>query len=364
VYSAAIQDDGTLGAWREETPLPQGRYQISLTAWAGRLFLPGGYAGGFHNEVFTAPLLDDGKVGQWSTATSLPIPYLHTASVVWAGRLILLGGGDAGTIYIDDGFVASIEPDGLGAWRSFHSGHPRAGISMTVWDGKVYAAGGGADEGSYDDVYSSVLPPAGDWPARWTRLSSSLPIAVEGHGTGVWNGTLYSLGGWSRKDQTSNSAMHSAEVGSNGALTPWREQEARLPMAMFAYGYRAPAWNGNLYVAGGSVAKGGPGAGYSEVYVVRLEQKGSVRSGTYFNSFDLGTDAPASSISWTAKLNGGSLKVRIRTARSGGTYSDWVEAASGDVLRGTRHIEYRVDMSASPSGESPILHKIGVFRVP
>ena len=106
-------------------------------------------------------------------------------------------------------------------------------------------------------------------------------------------------------------------------------------------------------------------AGEDSVYRVRLEKGGrAVAVGTYCNSMDFGADAAGARVSWTADLNGGGLKVSIRTAASyAGSFSEWSEIANGSVLSGFRHLEYRVEMKPSSSGQSPVLYDLAVTAV-
>jgi len=88
VWSAAIRDGGTLSDWREETPLPSGRYRHAAATVDDELHVAGGLAeDGVLDEVIVA----DGDLS-WALAEPLPEPrYAHSLTNV-DGALLAAGG--------------------------------------------------------------------------------------------------------------------------------------------------------------------------------------------------------------------------------------------------------------------------------
>jgi len=67
VYCAAVMEDGSLGAWREETPMPAATYSSAFCGFNGYLVGVGGrYKGGIYTNAIWYARLQDGRVGQWT----------------------------------------------------------------------------------------------------------------------------------------------------------------------------------------------------------------------------------------------------------------------------------------------------------
>lgn len=103
VYSAKINDDGSLGSWTASAnPLPQAEYNTSAVVNNGYVYVIGGMdaAGNNGSAVFYAKLNADGpgSVGSWSTGQGkLPQGENGAGSVVVNGTVYVVGGwSDAG----------------------------------------------------------------------------------------------------------------------------------------------------------------------------------------------------------------------------------------------------------------------------
>jgi len=94
VYSAPINSDGSVGLWTTQTnSLPLGLTYHAMSAWNGRLYVTGGYAGYAVSTVYSAALNPDGSVGSWTQQTnSLPQAIQTHAMSAWNGRLYVTGG--------------------------------------------------------------------------------------------------------------------------------------------------------------------------------------------------------------------------------------------------------------------------------
>ena len=64
------------------------------------MYLLGGHTGGAAvSTVYTAPINEDGTLGTWTTATSLPVALHASQAIVTNSRVYLLGGDAVSTVY-------------------------------------------------------------------------------------------------------------------------------------------------------------------------------------------------------------------------------------------------------------------------
>jgi hypothetical protein len=102
VYYAPVDPaDGTIGAWREGSQLPEGRVRATAAAAAGHLYLVGGEGLAETAQVLHAPIGADGSPGAWQLNTALPVPRSRHASVTAGGYFYVLGGaGESADVFV------------------------------------------------------------------------------------------------------------------------------------------------------------------------------------------------------------------------------------------------------------------------
>lgn len=99
VLSAAINPDGTLGAWQELSPLPEPMMLHAAAATSNSVYVFGGFNGGVMNAVYFAPFLEDGGLGDWQALHALPENLLSLAALATDDYVYTLGGGLS---YVDE----------------------------------------------------------------------------------------------------------------------------------------------------------------------------------------------------------------------------------------------------------------------
>jgi len=164
VYTAPINTDGTLGAWSVGTSLPGVLVSSTAVVTKSRVYLLGGRtSSGVVSTVYTAIINDDGTLGTWTTGTSLPEPMASSSVIVTKNRVYLLGAWNANpsTGSISTVYMASINADGtLGSWVA---GTSLPGIlsnsQAIVTNSKIYLLGGDGSSGYSLTVY--VAPVSG-----------------------------------------------------------------------------------------------------------------------------------------------------------------------------------------------------------
>ncbi len=163
VYSAAIQQDGSLGAWRVETALPEAVYTHAAVS-DGTLYVLGGVANGgneIENIVYYSRINADGSLSAWSTTTPMPQALANHAAAV-ADGYVIVSGGWTGASASGAAVQAPVNPDGtLGSWTGFASlPDPIYLHAETAAGGWLYISGGNDGEHSQSAVYSAPLPAA------------------------------------------------------------------------------------------------------------------------------------------------------------------------------------------------------------
>ncbi len=99
VFTAPINADGTLGEWTTDTSLPGFFHTSQAIVTNSRVYLLGGHGNsGTKGTVYTAPINEDGTLGTWTTGTSLPGILRGSQAIVTNSRVYLLGGFGISTV--------------------------------------------------------------------------------------------------------------------------------------------------------------------------------------------------------------------------------------------------------------------------
>jgi len=230
--------DGTIGSWTTLEALPAVSSTHAMNAWNGKLYITGGYDGGTrYATVWMTPINADGTIGTWNTLTPMP------------------------------------------AARDYHA--------MSAWNGKLYVTGGQANDMAYQSTVWMAPINANGTIDAWSTLTS-MPSARGGHGMGVWNGRLYTTGGYS-----SGTGIQSTVLDSSPLL-------------------------------------------YSS-------------TGTYFSPLiDLGSTGNVQA-SWSADVpTGTGMQVLVAKATSTSeSLSTWEAVTNGATVSNVRYLNYRISMEAN-----------------
>lgn len=121
VYTAPINSDGTLGTWVAGTSLPVTLYSGQTVVTKNRVYLLGGYTDtGLTSGVYTAPINEDGTLGTWSVGTSL-LEVLQFSQVITTNSRIYLLGGSNNSGITSKIYSASFT-GGLNDYSSYYDG--------------------------------------------------------------------------------------------------------------------------------------------------------------------------------------------------------------------------------------------------
>ncbi len=170
VASAAINADGSLGAWRIELSLPVDAFQHAAVAVNGALYVLGGYINNgmaIQSRVYYSLINSGGALAGWSSTAPLPFPLAALGAATTCGRLYVTG-GDTGTIFSQQTLWADVMPDHtLSAWSALPPlPQPRYLHGMASTDRFAFVSGGYDAQSAYQSTaYVMPLPADATVPA-------------------------------------------------------------------------------------------------------------------------------------------------------------------------------------------------------
>lgn len=152
VLRGTIAADGSVTRWDSLPALPHPRSHQSMFVHARHLYLVGGLDGnpaGANTplaDVIRAAINRDGSLGAWQEISRMPNAYGTHATAVHGGALWLFGGVEDNARFVDVVLRAPFNADGtLGPWRRLSIGLPAARShvhQVPVYGGKAYSAAG------------------------------------------------------------------------------------------------------------------------------------------------------------------------------------------------------------------------------
>jgi len=239
VYFSTVKPDGALAEWVETTSLPGNYYDHVVVKSEEYVYLLTGAAGA--EDVYYAPFNADGSIGAWKKTASLS-PSRQQFAAVSHGDFIYSTGGNSGG---NQAFVqyTSVKPDGsLNDWSSTTPLPDRIQAhTMLAYNGYLYIFGGrNASDAWVTNVYYSAIQPNGTL-ADW-KTTTPMPWQMSGYSTFAWNGYVYLTGG-------SSGSSYYTRILEDHVLDAW-QGAASLPKK-YILGLRTGAYNGFAYAMGG-----------------------------------------------------------------------------------------------------------------
>lgn len=259
-YTAAINNDGTLGPWSAAATLPSVYCYSTAVVTKNKVYLIGGYLNGSTatNAIFVADINADGTIGTWGNGPNLPATVSYSHAFINVNKLYVVGGYNGSPL--NSLYSAEIKDDGsLTNWST------ETNLPITVYQStllviknKVYLIGGYQNSAASNVIYSAVLNSDGSI-GTWT-IDSYLPITFVLHQGIVTRNVIYIFGGYQNGAVSAN--IYKAEIRQDGSIGGWQLQTWTLS-APVSYtnvaivkskvyilgGYNGSAWNGNCYVS-------------------------------------------------------------------------------------------------------------------
>jgi N-acetylneuraminic acid mutarotase len=213
VQVAQINSDGTLGDWAiSSNGLPTALSQSSVVVTENRVYLLGGRnSSGITDSVFTAEIDQNGTIGVWTTTTPLPSPRYDAQAVVTNNKVYYIGG-----VYTANIYSSSFGDNGmLGEWSLAGTiPTPIANGMSVITRSTIYLLGGENAGGRINTVYMAPIDLSGTI-GEWTA-GTSLPVAIYSAQVAITNSKIYLIGG------VSSSSVYSAPfLGGSNEYTGW-----------------------------------------------------------------------------------------------------------------------------------------------
>jgi hypothetical protein len=196
VYSAPINADGTLGVFREETPLPKARVRAVSFVIKDKLYVVGGADGSYIKTIHRATINDDGTLNSWETLPDFPINFEHGVPLIIKDRIYIFGAYhdyEESRIY-----YATYDSDGnIGAWTKI-SNMPNniTNSAVVCTDNYVFSIGGYDinNEQNTNALYCAPILPDGGID-DWVKITTG-PVAANSSQVAIAGNKIYLIGGW------------------------------------------------------------------------------------------------------------------------------------------------------------------------
>ncbi len=175
--------DVRTGQWRLGPPLPMALHHPNVAAVGSKIYVAGGFSGSsFTPTAQTFELDIDTEV--WTPRPNLRAARAAGAAVAYAGRLYVFG-GDAGGPSVTD---ASVYDPSTNQWTDLAPmPTPRNHMAAAVLRGRIYVVGGRPGNLSVNEMYD---PTTNEWLTK-----TPMPTPRSGHGVGSVGGMLIAFGG-------------------------------------------------------------------------------------------------------------------------------------------------------------------------
>jgi hypothetical protein len=221
-------------------------------AYNNYLYTVGGYDGSSQTTtVFYTSIGASSTLGTWTTTAPLPSKLSNLAIAASNGYLYVTGGYDGA--YTSTVLYAPLNSTGsISQWYKNPYSLPAAiaGHASLIYNGYLYTIGG------YDGaVTSSVFyaPLTASSAGNWTT-TTPLPSALRYMGAAASNDRLYVLGGNMGSTANTSTVLY-APINSTGSLGNWKITTA-LPTTLRSFG--TYLYNGFLYTTGGEMGGATP----------------------------------------------------------------------------------------------------------
>ena len=244
VYTAPINDDGTLGAWSTGTSLPNNISETATFITKNRVYIIGGYTGSaYQNTVYTAVINADGTLGSWILDTNtLPANLRGGVCAVTRTKVYFIGGNNGSGANLNI-YVSNLNSDGtIGSWSTagtlFAGGTANSEIFTTK--NYLYVIGGRNDT----NIYSA--PINSDGTIGTFTLASNSPTVSRLTQVFTTNNRVYTLGGYD--GSAAISTVYHAPINADGTLGTWVTGTS-IPGTL--YGSQVIATKSKIYLLGG-----------------------------------------------------------------------------------------------------------------
>lgn len=282
-----INSSGVPSSWSSTTALPNGMIWLGNAGVVnGTIYIWTGWNGAFHNDLWFAPIAADGTVGSWTETPAIignaggngeSVVSYNGYIYVYGGQISSTAGSGYTTNDVDYARINNGRVGTVGSWSTTTTlASARYEDGSVAYNGYLYQLGG-YDGSSYlsDTRYAAIS--TGGSLGSWTNSSNTFTTGRQGLDPVAYNGYLYVVGG-----SGSSGGLHDiqyAAINSNGSLGSFTT--ATTTIAIARIGASTVAYNGYMYVIGGSTG----GTNKSDVQYAAINSDGSLGSFSSTASF-------------------------------------------------------------------------------
>lgn len=238
VYSAAIDQYGSLGAWSNVGTLPRVRFDGSLFVTKNRVYYVGGkesVTGNPVNTVYTATITDTGTLSSWTTGSTLSAAITNGAAITTRDRVLYIGGSSS-TGAVSTILSSSLTTAGVTSTWPHLTTIPSAltGAKAAIINDHCVIFGGNNGTAASDAIYRSAIIGVNGQPSNFVS-AGNLPVAIEDFNLVVTKNKVYLLGKHDALNNTNTEII--GTINPDGTIGNW------------SYGQTLPATVGGSEVA-------------------------------------------------------------------------------------------------------------------
>ena len=225
VYTAPINADGTIGAWVASTAYPISTGYITVAVTKNYVYAMGGSAASGDivvSSIYRAAINNDGTIGAWTAAGNLPVALSDSRAAITKDRIYLVGGYLGGGSRSATVYTAPIDATGtIGTWSSTGPAFPTAlsATNLVVTNSRVYAIGGHVSAAvAVNAVYSAPINSDGTL-GSWVA-GNAFPTVLSQSAVLVVKNRVY-ICGINNTSGTVSGATYSALINADGTIGTW-----------------------------------------------------------------------------------------------------------------------------------------------
>jgi hypothetical protein len=191
VYSAPINSDGTLGSFRTETSLPDGRSKVACFVIKDKLYVVGGDA----STVYRTTVNNDGTLNSWETLSDFPVFFYTAVSLLIKDRIYIFGAYDGNNSYI---YYTTYDSDGnIGSWNYVSNMlNNLCYLAVACTDNYVFSIGGWSSSNYQQTNAAYRAPISSDGSiGDWTQISDG-PITASAAQPVIAGNMIHFIGGY------------------------------------------------------------------------------------------------------------------------------------------------------------------------
>lgn len=287
VQYAQINPDGSLGVWASAgSAFTTARALHKSVIYNGYFYILGGWQGSLGSaptNVQYAKINTNGTLGTWLSGTSMTSTRTAAAILALDGFLYTIGGSD---ITATVQYIPLYANGSMGAWQSTDAiTNGRGGIAGATYKDTIYVGGGSSNNGGtlYADVQYATIKTAGH-TNDWRTLTNQFTTARSHAASVAYNGYLYVAGGSTVPDSAADALadVQYAAINDDGTLGTWAATTSFSTKRIY---HDLVAYNGYLYIVGGQTNNGILDSYLNDVQYAAVSSSGTVGSWTTTQNF-------------------------------------------------------------------------------